>query len=119
MKRDMDLIRQIVIAARDHDGEYPLNGLDGIDKRVFAEHVMLLSEAGLIDGNALKSGAGVPVNGLVRRLTWDGQDFADAIDNDTVWETVKGKAQQAGGWTFGILLDIAKLEIKRRLSLPD
>lgn len=119
MKRDMDLIRQIVIAARDHDGEHPLNGIDGVERRVFGEHVMLLCEAGLIDGNAMKSGNGTPVGGLVRRLTWDGQDFADAIDNDTVWESVKGSAKKAGGWTFGLLVEIAKYELKKRIGMTD
>lgn len=117
MKRDMDLIRQIVIAARDKEGAMPLNGLDGVAPAVFAEHVRLMNEAGLVTARVLANGRGPASSALVERLTWEGQDFADAIDNDTIWANVKGTAEKAGGWTFGLLLDIAKMEIKQRIGM--
>lgn len=117
MKRDMDLIRQIVIAVRDRDGHSPLSRVDGVDDVVFAEHARLLDEAGLVSANILGSGRGPSNAAVIQRLTWEGQDFADAIDNETIWANVKGTAEKAGGWTFGLLLDIAKMEIKQRIGM--
>ena len=46
MKRDMDVIRRIVLAARDE--ATPVRGLEGVSGEIFAEHVRLLEEAGIL-----------------------------------------------------------------------
>jgi len=119
MKRDMDLIRQIVMAVRDNPGPHLITSIEGVESEVYVEHARLLDEAGLVEATIIDDIHGVSGLATINRLTWSGHDFADAIESDTVWEKAKGTAKQAGGWTFGILLDIAKLEIKRRIGMAD
>lgn len=114
MKRDMDIIRRIVLAAR--DGATPVRGLEGVASEVFAEHVRLLDEAGLV-GAAVQVIQQRATAALVWRLTWAGHEFADAVGNDTLWRKAKDSViKPAGSWTFSVLLDYLKSEITR--SLP-
>lgn len=114
MKRDMDIIRRIVLATRDTDG--PVARIDGIDAETFAAHVQLLDEAGLVKtslkGDEKKAADLV----ILWRLTWAGHDFADAITNETLWQKAKDNVMKpAASWTFGILLEYLKSEIGRNL----
>ncbi|CAM3351599.1 DUF2513 domain-containing protein [Paracidovorax anthurii] len=117
MKRDMDVIRQIVLAVR--ESERAVNGVDGVDPAVFAEHVRLLDEAGLVTA-AVQVVQQRTTAAIAWRLTWAGQDFADAIKEDTLWRKAKDNViKPTGSWTFGVLLDYLKAEITRGLpSLP-
>lgn len=111
MQRDMDLIRRIVLAVRSNPvpGE-PVRRFDDVDAAVFGEHVQLLVEAGLVDAAVQSSQHRVTV-ALVWRLTWAGQDFAQAIVDDTIWRKAKNQViKPAASWTFGILLDWLKGE---------
>ncbi|MDH0958965.1 DUF2513 domain-containing protein [Pseudomonas chengduensis] len=112
MKRDMDVIRQLVL--RLEDGY--LNKLDGVEAPVYLYHAQLLIEAGLAEGALAAPNRGVPTAALLWRLTWLGHDFADAIRNDTIWNSAKEKViKPSASWTFGVLLDFLKLEIRRHI----
>ena len=112
MKRDMDLIRAMVIALENSH----LNGLPDVDKAEFNYHAQLLIEAGLAEGALAPAQRGIPTAALLWRLTWLGHDFADAIRNDTIWDSAKEKViKPSASWTFGVLLDFLKLEIRRHI----
>ena len=117
MKRDMDIIRRIVLSTRDEAA--PVRSLEGVSPDVFAEHVRLLEEAGLV-GAAVQVVQQRATAALVWRLTWAGHEFADAISSDTLWRKAKDNViKPTGSWTFGVLLDYLKSEIARGLpSLP-
>lgn len=114
MKRDMDIIRQIVLAVRDSEGV--IRGLDGVEFEVYAEHVRLLDEAGLIDASIQTVPQRRVIAALVWRLTWAGQDFADAVSSDTLWRKAKDNViKPAGSWTFDVLKEWLKAEITQGL----
>ena len=114
MRRDMDIIRQIVLAVRDSDGV--VRGLEGVDFEVYAEHVRLLDEAGLVDASIQTVPQRKVIAALVWRLTWAGQDFADAISSDTLWRKAKDTViKPAGSWTFDVLKEWLKSEISQGL----
>lgn len=114
MKRDMDVIRQIVLAARDAEG--PLDRIPGMEETVFADHVLLLDEAGLVKA-AVREFDGRALAAILFRLTWTGHEFADSINDDTLWRKAKDMViKPAGSWTFGILAEVVKTEITRRLG---
>lgn len=105
MKRDMDLIRSIVIAVR--DSKEPIGGLPDVEDAVFAEHARLLQEAGLAEVRILKGLSATAA--AILRLTWEGQNFADEINDPTVWEKAKEKVISPGAsWTFGLLREVLK-----------
>lgn len=119
MKRDMDLIRKIILSARDSDEI--IREIDGVDSKSFAAHVQWLYEAGLviasISGGDRKQAA--PDYALLYRLTWAGQDFADSIIDDTLWQKAKENViKPTSSWTFSILLEYLSAEIRLRLFGP-
>ena len=114
MMRDMDLIRKIMLAARETEGV--VNGIDGVDKEMFAAHVQLLDEAGLLVAAINGTSKRLPVAAIVYRLTWSGHDFADSIIDNTLWNKAKENViKPASSWTFGILLEYLKAEIRSNI----
>lgn len=108
MKRDMDLIRAILMELE----ELPENGgcndvaVPGhSDQEIFA-HVRLLNEAGLIEAVDFST-----MDRMVwkpKRLTWDGHEFLDAYRDETFWDKGKELVLKAGG---GLTLEGLKLAI--------
>ena len=92
MKRDMDLIRQILLEI---EKEPVLGRMISLDIESYSPeeasyHVMILNEAGLIEATALDGHRWIP-----KRLTWQGHEFLDAARSEKVWkraiETIKDK----------------------------
>lgn len=109
MKRDMDVIRRILLAASTMKPGEALQELDGVDDSVFSEHVNLLVERGLVDGGAPISLTSGPIGGFITRLTWEGQDFVDLIEGDTAWNTAKARVIRPGvAWSFDVLKEVLK-----------
>lgn len=118
MRRDMDLIRQIVMAVRELSPGEELQSLDGVAPAVFAEHAKLLIEAGIAEGVENNTYDGREV--ILQRLTWNGHDFADAVVDDTIWRKAKERViKPAASWSFGILTEFLKSEIKRQIGMPE
>jgi len=114
MHRDMDVIRKIVLAVR--SAPDAVSSVDGITKQDFAYHAQLLDEAGLISAAIQGQGKRIAETAVIFRLTWAGQDFADSIIDDTLWNKAKENIiKPSASWTFGILLEYLKYEIKRRI----
>lgn len=118
MKRDMDITRTIVFAVR--DSSVPVSGVQGIPPEVFAYHAQILEEAGMVEASLLPDDGKRPATVAdIFRLTWDGQDFADAAADDTVWNNAKDKIlKPAASWTFAMLLEYLKVEAKAKLGIP-
>jgi len=122
MNRDMDVVRQIVLALRDATSQ--LHSLPDVPDEVFKYNAQLLIEEGLALGYSASggmSGTGiVPAVLFLSRLTWDGHDFADSIADDTIWKRAKEKViKPSASWTFAILKEYLKAEIKRHLGMSD
>jgi len=98
MRRDMDLIRKVLLAIEDQYIDAPIYNLkvEGYDLELIAYHCKILCEAELIsDYKRLFADFGVG------SLTWAGHEFLDNIRDDTVWgktiETMTNK-----GIPFGL-----------------
>ena len=109
MKRDMDLLRQILIVVRDHeDPSKPIElNIEGYTEDQIGYHVYLLSDAGLI---ATFSGATLSDMGswIPQAATWHGHEFLDAVQNAGVWAKVKQTVKDKGGSIpFAVLQDLA------------
>ena len=115
----MDAIRKIVIASKESDKAF--SKIEGMDDDVFKFNTMLLVEAGLVIGKcppSSMSSSPVPMAALIYRLTWEGFDFADSIQDDAIWEKAKTHIlKPAGSWTFGILTEYLKYEIKTKFGM--
>lgn len=91
MKRDMDLVRLILLEIEDKyrsTAIYDLS-IDGYDTETVAYHCKILHEAGLIsDYKAQYADNKIYVFG-VGSITWDGNDFLEKIRDDSQWKKVK------------------------------
>jgi hypothetical protein len=126
MKRNLDLIRQIMLALeenQDLNGRSRLNGragqlvpLPGHDEDVLAYNLMMILDEGWLDGEyGMTSGTFT-----VTRLTADGHDFIDSTRSPDVWDKAKSIATTAGGETLRFVWEAAKgiirAEIARKLG---
>lgn len=112
MKRDMDFVRDILLAIEQDpkfDGAewYLINdptdlGLAGRSHEEFAYHLRLLIEARLVEGNPR-----TPMP-MINRLTWQGHEFVSAVRDPAVWRRTKEGAKVAGNAGIQMLLDLAK-----------
>ena len=120
MKRDMDLIRKMLLEIESRDDVFVPSD-DPLDNRRIAYHLLQLREAGLIAGvAATESLAGellVHVNAQPR-LTWAGHEFVDAARNETVWDEAKEKSSGALETIgFAVLTQLLAHLAKKRLGI--
>jgi hypothetical protein len=120
MKRDIDLVRQILTDMEDAPPMEVHTGFhyDGYDTATVNEHIELLIEAGLLEGKVARSNSRSVAN--VTRLTWAGHDFIQSMVDESIWKKAKEQILKPGvSWTFELLSEWAKHEAKQRLGIPD
>ncbi len=121
MKRDMDLVRLILMKIEDKPNNRPEMefNIDGYEAKEVLYHLTLLEEAKLIEGMHLSSrdGGGKVVHPT--RLTWTGHEFMDASRDPTRWDQAKVAAAKAGGFgldIFAKLLASMAMEAGKRAA---
>lgn len=117
MKRDLDLIRSLLLEIEEkEDGSGQQVDVNGGDRssREIVGHLFMLYEAGFIDARDAShmSARGI----LVRRVTWEGHEFLDSIRDPEIWKQTKASAGKVGGFTMDVLAQLAKGLIKKKLK---
>jgi Hypothetical protein (DUF2513) len=122
MKRDMDLIRKILIKIEDlptYDKQVEIEVKDYAPENI-QYHLKLLHDAKFIE--VLNDGTSelwVKVNITPTSLSWEGHEFLDAIRNETVWNKTKEIVKEKGvGLAFGIIKDLAIQIARQMVGLP-
>lgn len=105
MKRDMDLVRKILLATEALPYGGQLRELEGVPPEEFIVHVLWLKEAGLIDAAGIAGTGSMARFAIVKGLTWDGTEFVSALQDDTLWNKAKEKFMKPG---ISFTLDIVK-----------
>ncbi|MEE0303461.1 MAG: DUF2513 domain-containing protein [Senegalimassilia anaerobia] len=113
MKRDIDLVRSILI--------YVENAADEVDAdematerwpiETVAYHVRLMAHHGLVDvSRDARDMNGNTIELTVAGITWDGQDYLDSIREPKVWGRVKkALAGTVGSTTLDIVRQTASM----------
>jgi hypothetical protein len=124
MQRDMDLIRELLLFVEQDptfDGQswgspdIPNDfGSEHHSMEELTYHLDLLIEAGYLKG---KSGAGFGLP-VINKLTWQGHEFLDDIRDKDIWQKTKKRLEGLQSVALGIVAEVAKAEIKKRLGLP-
>jgi len=96
MKRDMELIREILFTVENQykPGEIYIKDLEiqGYEKTLVAEHCDLLYQQGFI--KSYKIGGRNPVHTImVSNLTSSGYDYLELIRNETIWNKTKSEIE--------------------------
>lgn len=120
MRRDMELVRQILLQIEEKGGD-PVDTVElDIPDRSEVElvyHVKLMAEAGLI--HALDESHLAGTYWSPQSLTWSGHEFLDASRDKGVWTTaLKRAAGAASGLSFAVLQALLVDELRQRLGLP-
>lgn len=98
VKRDNDLVRDILLRVESADGPVELSdlGIDAYAPQEVAYHVELLNEAGYLEA-VFAFGDGVTQDAFISRLTWSGHEFLDAVRDDSTWSRTKSTITDAVG----------------------
>lgn len=110
MKRDMDLVRTILLALADSDELLWSTDLvtDEYSRDVIGYHFLILDEAGLIMANVEPAGDDPYYIAVASRLTWEGNDFLDAVRDESIWKRVRSTIGKiTGGASFEVFKTVA------------
>ena len=121
MRRDMDLVRLIVLRIEEeHTSPTDVLLYENFDEELVIEgyspeiveyHLRLAMQAGLFD--VPYSARGVFA---IRGLTPAGHDFADSVRDPKIWRAAQAGAMAAGGSTIELLMDLAKGLIRKKVA---
>ncbi|MBO2650464.1 DUF2513 domain-containing protein [Shewanella algae] len=96
MKRDMELIRAIILKVQDDSFSIKMEGYTEDEVKY---HTKMAIEAGLVEGkvqNNFSNRTNIPSSVIAKDLTWSGHDLAESIASDTNWNKVKDYAKESG-----------------------
>lgn len=123
MRRDMDLIRAIVLkleawdkkpsaifVVQDIDSDFPI---DGYTSDEILYHYQLIAEKGWVDTAGSSKNYR---NFTFRCLTSDGHDFADSVRDDKIWSMTRDSAVKAGAFSIDLLGQLAKGFAKKQIE---
>ena len=99
MRRDMDLVRSILMQAEESDGPLDIGDIEprGHTGEEVAYHVELMQQHGLVTATVKRSYGGTALLCRVDALTWEGQDLLDAMRSDRVWARVRRAVSESVG----------------------
>lgn len=101
MKRDMDLVREILIHVSESNS--PVDASVFVDTHNDSEKIIytidIMKEAGLVKASIQKAFQVGYVSASINSLTWEGHDFLDSVRNDKVWKEVKKTISKVAGVT--------------------
>ena len=101
MKRDMELIRQILQSAEAlefEDGEPP----ELYQSKTYSEayQIAIMKDAGLVEADIETTNL-TPSSATIARLTWAGHDFLDASRDNTIWnKAMKNIVKPGASYSF-------------------
>lgn len=109
MRRDLDLLRNILLGVEASDGSHMLKITDFIndiyDEATVSYHIELLVDAKYIEAKDISSLENQFKYFLISRLTMQGHDYLDAVRNDNVWAEIK---KQLKDFAVSAPLDLIK-----------
>lgn len=120
MKRDLDLVRKLVLAAEDVSTGYVQNEIKipGYSNDQIGYHAYLLVDAGLANGLDVTTLADTSPIWRILHLTSAGHDFADAARDESTWRKATGIAKEkAGGISLDVLKELLTSVIKNAIGL--
>ncbi|WP_236197424.1 DUF2513 domain-containing protein [Pseudomonas glycinae] len=123
MKRDLDLVRKILMYYEDKE-------MDGMDRAIEVEgysessinyHLLLMDEAGLL--RCERSVSSCTPSRVIKvypfSLTWKGHEFLSSAKNESLWGKAKSLSlDKAGVLSFDIMKDLLISMAKDKLGLP-
>jgi len=121
MKRDMELIRKLVLALEASPTGYAPKNLEieGYTDEQIGYHAHLMIDAGLATGSDTTHMGSSSPEAMLRSLTWVGHEFAEAARDESRWKKAMVIVQEKGGSiTLSLLTQLLTTLMKGALGLP-
>lgn len=121
MKRDMDLVRKIMLLLNNHEHGYAPSDLsiDGYSEEQIGYHCFLLNDAGLIEAEEeCASGEQSPF-AIPTRLTWEGHEFIENAQNEKIWGQTKEAVHKLGNASFSVWAQVLTKVVMTNLGLNE
>ena len=116
MKRDMDLVRELLLrleaidipagVLRPVSPHNPAFAFESHSPDDIGRHFAMLVSGGFVETGSPRP-FGPDGSLMFRQLTWAGHDFLDSVRDPVLWKQTKDGALKAGGWTFELLKQLA------------
>lgn len=108
MKRDMDLLRKILLEIEEDPRAIGVGWIElevpGHERDEVSYHVRLLADAGLVAAAALSEGGLDWTYWKPTRLTWSGHEFLNLVRQENTWAAAKKVVlEKTGGLSFDLL----------------
>jgi len=121
MRRNMDLVREILIEVSKSDKEVRASEIAEKSSKYSLEEIIynmkIMEEGNLINVCIGEREVGV-VDVIVLDITWYGNEFLDSISSNEIWEKIKNNfSDKIINIPFDILTSLAKLYLKNKLGL--
>ena len=118
MKRDFDLVRDILIQTEKSDDVLDGEVLVTSERspELIAYHFEMMRDYGLIEAKIDYAMGGNPVNMIVKRITWQGYDYLDAIRSKKIWDkAVRAINETVGETSLSVLKDTCLQLVKQSI----
>jgi len=108
MKRDMDLVRKLLVCIEEDERATGRHGLmvsiEGYSDQEVEYHLRLIVGAGLVTTALADDGELDFLSAWPTGLTWEGHGFLEAARNDTIWKKATELVRRTtGGLAFELL----------------
>lgn len=124
MKRDMELIRTIMLKIEESQQKVQKVTCDGVPQEIVNYNIMLMIDGGLLEGSykPLKNGSMSTPLIHIEKLTWEGHEFLDNLRKDQIWEKIKNDFKESSMETIkqvskDLALGFAKKQTQELLKL--
>lgn len=120
MKRDMDLIREMLIRLEEGDmNSSPFTDLksQGYTSEQLRYHAWLLMDAGLAEGADATHSGSAHREAILNGLTWNGHEFLDAARDAGRWAKAKTMLSAIGGFSLAVMQQLLTELMKKELGL--
>jgi hypothetical protein len=106
--RDMNLVRKLLLEMekQPYTGNFINVEIEGVADDDITYHVILMSEANLIDAMNLTTMSNIEWQPL--RITWQGHEFLDTVRDEQQWQKTLGVVRsRTGGVAFEVVKQLA------------
>ena len=117
MKRDLDLVRKILLGFEELDElESAPPEINGYTEGMCAYHLRMIKEAGFAEGGLMIGTDGDVTFSANWHMTSHGHDFLDSIRDEGTWGETKSVLQKVGGWTLDLAAQTAKAIVVAKIQ---
>ena len=119
MKRDMDLVRAILITIEEHEKGFAPHNIEiqGYSEEQIGYHIYLMGQAGLLEVSDASSIGGDSPQAIPHSVTWNGHEFLANAREERNWLQAKKLMKGAGEVSFHIWQAVLTKIVTQSLGL--